>query len=140
MVRKPVEPSGSRSAGQPLRFIAVGCAATLIHWITGTAAISLLGLPPLTANGIAWSIAAGVSFFGHQRWTFASRGAEMQRSAPRFLLVSLAGLCLNQASFAALLRWTELSYATVLALVLLLVAGVSYVASSRWAFLRLGAT
>jgi len=83
---------------------------------------------------MAWLAAVGVSFIGHQRWTFGSRRAATSSAAPKFLVVSLASFVLNQVMFASLLRWTELRYGVALAVVLLLTASVTYLASNLWAF------
>ncbi|WP_416759298.1 GtrA family protein [Roseateles sp. So40a] len=119
---------------RPLRFLLVGVAATMVHWVVVAATVSTFGWEPLRANLVAWLTAAGVSFIGHQRWTFGSRRAATRSAAPRFLVVSLAGFVLNQVMFASLLRWTEFQYGTALAVVLLLTASVTYLASNLWAF------
>ena len=119
---------------RPLRFFLVGVAATIVHWVVVAATVSTFGWEPLRANLVAWPTAVGVSFIGHQRWTFGSRRAATRSAAPRFLVVSLAGFVLNQVMFALLLRWTELRYGAALAVVLLLTASVTYLASKLWAF------
>jgi putative flippase GtrA len=119
-----------------LVFVAVGCAAALVHWLTVVALVSGAHAPPLAANVGGWAVAFCVSFAGQAGLTFRDQGAPLARSARRFLLVSLGGFALNEASYALLLRWSPWRYDLLLALVLLGVAALTYLLSRHWAFRR----
>lgn len=126
--------SGDR--GRVGRFVVVGCAAAVVHWSVVRAVVDGWAVAPLLANVLGWVVAFGVSFAGHHRWTFGDApGRDARRSLPRFLLVSLAGFAVNEATYAALLGglggWR---YDVVLAVVLVAVAGLTFVASRLWAF------
>lgn len=126
--------SGDR--GRVGRFVVVGCAAAAVHWSVVRAVVDGWAVAPLLANVLGWVVAFGVSFAGHHRWTFGDApGRDARRSLPRFLLVSLAGFAVNEATYAALLGglggWR---YDVVLAIVLVAVAGLTFVASRLWAF------
>lgn len=84
---------------QALRFIAVGAAATLTHMVVATLLYTLMyGRYIALINFIAWLVAFGVSFLGHQRVTFKRR-----TTLGRFLLMSLTGLGVNYAILGLLL-------------------------------------
>lgn len=119
-------------------FIAVGCSAAAVHFLVVVALVSGLGLRPLAANVVGWLIAFMVSFSGHWNLTFAASGAPMWRAASRFFLVSLAGFATNEAAYAILLRAGGVRYDVGLAIVLVGVAFMTYLLSSRWAFRRSG--
>jgi hypothetical protein len=53
----------------------------------------------------------------------------------RFFGVSLAGFAANESTYAALLHLSGLRYDLLLAIILVLVAVMTYLLSSRWAFL-----
>ncbi|MDH5338506.1 MAG: GtrA family protein [Rubrivivax sp.] len=117
-------------------FIAVGCLAALVHWSVVVALVDLGGWRPLVANVAGWAVAFTVSFAGHHRLTFRDVGAPVLAAGSRFVLVSFGGFCINEATYAALLGWTGLRYDAVLAVVLVLVAGITYLLSRHWVFLR----
>ena len=94
------------------------------------------GWRPLLANVLGWLIAFGVSFSGHHRWTFRDHGVPLWRSAMRFFAVSAIGFSINEATYALLLHWSSLRYDLVLAVVLVAVAGGTYLLSRHWAFNR----
>jgi putative flippase GtrA len=98
--------------------------------------VSQQGWHPLKANLLGWLVAVVVSFAGHHRLTFRDRAAPLQASAGRFLLVSAGGFAVNEAAYAVLLAWSGQAYEQVLAVVLLCVAGVTYLLSRHWVFLR----
>ena len=134
--RLPFLPERRRQGGRIHRFIAVGCAAALVHWLVVVAAVSGLGWQPLAANVAGWLVAFGVSYAGHRRWTFGDHRAPVGRSLRRFFVVSAAGFSVNEAAYALLLHWSALRYDAVLALVLIGVAGLTYWLGRHWAFLR----
>ena len=116
-------------------FVAVGCAAAAVHFAVVVALVTWLGAPPLLANIGGWMVAFLVSFTGHRRLTFRAANAPLSRSAMRFFAVSAAGVAVNEAAYAVLLRWSGWGYAVSLAIVLLGVAVVTYWLSRHWAFL-----
>jgi putative flippase GtrA len=116
-------------------FFAVGCAAAVVHLATVVLLVGTLGWRPLVANVIGWLAAFVVSFGGHWQLTFQGRGAPVWRAARRFFGISAAGFAANEAAYAGLLQWSALRYDAGLAMVLVLVAVLTYLLSSRWAFL-----
>ncbi len=125
----------SDSAHRVIRFIAVGSTAAAVHLGVVVLLVSGLGQPPLAANVVGWLVAFGFSLTGHWLLTFRSQRSPLWRAARRFFAVSAAGFAANELAYAALLRWSGLRYDLVLALVLVAVAVITYLLSSRWAFL-----
>lgn len=115
-------------------FIAVGCTAAAVHLLVVIALVGAAGWRPLAANVGGWLVAFWTSFAGHRMLTFASSQAPLARSARRFFLVSLAGFAANEAAYAVALQISALPYHVTLAIVLVAVAVMTYLLSSRWAF------
>jgi putative flippase GtrA len=116
-------------------FVFVGCMAAAVHLATVVMLVSGFGWRPLVANVVAWLLAFCVSFSGHWHLTFPRSGAPLARAAMRFFMISLAGFLVNESMYAVLLHLTGTQwYAVVLFFVLLAVAVITYLLSSRWAF------
>jgi putative flippase GtrA len=112
-------------------FVVVGCAAAAVHLGVVKLLVSQLGWLPLVANVAGWLLAFCVSFAGH--WQI--------RAARRFFFISFTGFSINEAMYAVLLRLVgDDWYLVVLFFVLLSVAVITYLLSSRWAFRGTGPT
>jgi len=120
--------------GRPVAFTLVGTIAATVHWAVAVVAVERTGVPPSLANVVGWLVALAFSFVGHWRWTFGDRRVPVGRSARRFFVVSACAFACNAAAYALLLRFSPLRYDIGLAVVLLLVAIFTYLASRRWAF------
>jgi putative flippase GtrA len=125
-------PAGSRH--QLPKFVLVGCLAAATHWSVVRLLVETLAAAPLQANVLGWLVAFGVSYTGHQRLTFADHKTSVRSSLPRFFLVSLGGFLINEIAYAALMRTAWLRYDLALAVVLVAVAVLTFVASRWWAF------
>ena len=121
------------SIGQPARFAAVGIGATLLHILVGTWLIRSGAAAPM-ANLLAFMLAFLFSFLGHHYFSFRRHGQRIRQTLRRFALVALAGFALNQTLLLVLLRW--LPAEVTLPVVVLFVAGLTYLASRHWAFGR----
>jgi putative flippase GtrA len=115
-------------------FIAVGCTAAAVHLGVVIALVGGLGQLPLAANIIGWLVAFVVSFSGHWLLTFRAQQAPLWRAARRFFGISATGFAVNELAYALLLQWSTLRYDIVLAIILVAVAVITYLLSSRWAF------
>jgi putative flippase GtrA len=116
------------------RFALVGTLAALTHLGVVYLGVQQIHLDPLIANIVGWLVAFCVSFSGHFFGTFAKQGASIGQAASRFFLVSLLGFCINEIAYALALSWSKQHYLIILAVVLVFVAGLTYVLSLRWAF------
>jgi putative flippase GtrA len=117
-------------------FIMVGCAAAATHWMVVVIAVSGGGMPPLTANLVGWLVAFCVSFAGHFQLTFRQHRAPLVRAARRFFAVSALGFAVNELAYAWLLKATTLRYDVLLALILITIAGMTFILGRLWAFRR----
>lgn len=117
-------------------FILVGATAAAVHFAVVVALVETTGAHPLLANVGGWLVAFLVSFAGQHRLTFGDRRAPVLQAAPRFFAISAAGFAANEAAYAATLRLSGLRYDVALAVVLVAVAVMTYLLSSRWAFRR----
>lgn len=115
-------------------FVAVGCTAAAVHFGMVVALVEFMGLAPLLANVGGWLVAFIVSFCGQWLLTFRASGAPWRQALRRFFLVSLGGFTFNEVAYALLLHFSALPYDLLLALVLVAVAVMTYLLSSRWAF------
>ena len=118
---------------QAARFAVVGGAATATHLAVGLLLAEGLGMAPFWANFLAFSAAVFVSYFGNLIWTFDMAAAGFGR-LPRFVVVSLCGLAANQAIVFATVTMAGWSYRVALAIVLLVVPVLTYLANRQWVF------
>ena len=120
---------------QLLHFGGVGGLAAATHYLVVLLLVGV-GLHPLLANVFAFLTAFQVSYFGHRHLTFADSAAGLAHSQtlPRFFLVAVSSFLLNEVMFAALLKYTALPYQLSLGIVLVLVAGLTFVLSRVFAF------
>jgi putative flippase GtrA len=121
-------------ARQSFRFVAVGAAATLVHYVVALVLEGSGALGPMTANLAGFLVAFVVSFLGQWRWTFREADAPLARALPSYFAVSLGSFGLNALLLKLLLTWGVLPYAVALAVVLLLVAMGTFLLSRVWAF------
>ena len=124
-----------RLFGQGLRFVVVGLAATATHVACGLVLAEAAGLAPFWANLLAFCVALFVSYLGNHRWTFAAQGAHAFHF-PRFAVIALAGLALNQAIVYVMVGVMALDYRLALAVVVLVVPALSFVLNRGWVFAR----
>ncbi|NYT64162.1 GtrA family protein [Alcaligenaceae bacterium] len=115
-------------------FVAVGCCAAATHWLVVVAVVSASGLAPLAANILGWLVAFCVSFVGHYQLTFKHQRAPLAQAARRFFTVSALGFGVNELTYAWLLRATTLRYDVLLALILIAIAGMTFILGRFWAF------
>ncbi len=131
--------SFGRHAAKPVRirelvaFGVVGVMAALVHFAVVAATVPF-GVAPLLANVLGFLAAFAVSFLGHGGWTFPAEGRPVAAALKRFAVVAVSGFALNESAYAVLLRWTDLDYRVALFVVLVGVAGLTWLAGRYWAF------
>ena len=123
-----------RAALRLASFVAVGCTAAAVHFGVVVLLVSRAGALPLAANVGGWLVAFVVSFLGQWGLTFRARTAPVWRSIGRYFAVSLLGFAINESAYALLLHFSSMSYDVLLAAVLVGVALMTYLLSSKWAF------
>ncbi|AZS77760.1 GtrA family protein [Achromobacter spanius] len=115
-------------------FVAVGCAAAATHWAVAVGCVETFSLQPLAANLVGWLAAFGVSFSGHYRLTFKHAQTPWSIAIRRFFFISAAGFFINESAYALLLRTTNIRYDVLLAMILIILAFATFIASRLWAF------
>jgi putative flippase GtrA len=118
-----------------LSFVMVGTLAAGVHYSLAIAGVMFAGLSPQTSNVCGYVIALLVSYIGQSRFTFAD-AARQATTFVRFATVSLSGFLLNYLCYSALLRWTAIDYRIALLIVLIGVAGLTYIALNKWVFVK----
>lgn len=119
--------------GQFIRFLAVGVLATASHFIVVIALVEGWSLDVMLANALAWTVALGVSYKGHHRWTFSAEGAHANHF-PRYTAVSLTGLALNLATVWLFHHHLSAHYLVATTFGVALSVLVTFVMSRFWAF------
>lgn len=115
-------------------FGVVGVSAMAVHLASVALLLVPMGLSPLLANVVGFLLAFQVSHAGHRHLTFRRGDAPASRSRGRFFLVAAGSFVVNEAMYAALLHYTGLDYRVALAIVLVAVAALTFVAARQWAF------
>lgn len=114
-------------------FTVVGTAATGVQLAVVAAGVPL-GLSPLGANALGFFASFVVSFVGHARWSFPLERDSIPPALRRFAVLQLLSFWLNEACYAAALRFTTLDYRVALLAVIVLLAALQLLASKHWAF------
>lgn len=117
-----------------LRFGVAGGLAALVHLLMVVLLVERAGVSPLRANVAGFAVAFLVSYAGQRYFTFADANNSHGQALPRHLAVAVAGWLLNQFLFALLLATTALPYPLALALVLVAVAGITFLLGRHWVF------
>lgn len=86
-----------------LSFLLVGAGATGIQYALTLLLVLLWALPLVAASALAFTTSAIANYQLNARWTFRSQQAH-RVTAPRFVATACAGLLINSAVLALLLR------------------------------------
>jgi len=119
---------------QVARFAVVGGLAALTHFGIVIALVSAGIAAPLVANVAGFLVAFWVSYVGQRNWTFRATDVRHRRGVPRHFAVATFSFLLNEGLFWLLLRCTPLPYPIALAIVLAIVAAVTFLLLRRWVF------
>ena len=115
-----------------MRFCIVGGAATLVYYFSGLFFVSLLGLPVLAGNALAYLVGFAVSYLGQALWTFRAEGSH-RAMLPRFAATQAVGLALN-SGIIWLLMAAGMSYAVAMWVAIAAVPVVVYFICKLWVF------
>ena len=123
------------------RFLTVGALGTFLDFGLLTV-FKLIGLPTLPANSLSFSAGVINNFTWNSRWTFADRRNGRGRAQfIQFLLVSLAGLAINnaillllEAPLGALIGDAAWGYAPAKVIATGVVVFWNYFANRNWTF------
>lgn len=115
-----------------IRFGLVGGAATLVYFFCGLVFVTLLGLPVLVGNALAYLAGFVVSYLGQCLWTFRAAGAH-RTMLPRFAATQAVGLALNSGIIWLLTR-VGVAYEVAMWAAIVAVPVAVYVICKRWVF------
>lgn len=118
---------------QIMRFGLVGITATATHITTVLVLVEWSNWGPLWANLFAFLLAVLVSFEGHYHWTFKA-SPPYTSAFPKFLVIALLGLGLNQTILFSVVSLLALDYRLGLAAVIIVVPSITFMANKLWAF------
>lgn len=112
----------------------VGVSSTAVHY--GVALLLSQAMPLAYANPFGFLAAFLVSYLGHSHLTFAVAEGQRRHAErlPRFALVAVAGFCLTQAIVMALSALTGLPNWLILAIALVVVPVLTFIAAKFWVF------
>lgn len=119
-------------SAQPLRFIIAGGFGMVLFFVLAYL-FSIFGLAPFTASTIAYAICFVTIYLIHRNWTFSTSVPHGQ-ALPRYLVVQLfcalgSGLVAHLLVVVFGLQPFAMSALTAVA-----ASGISYFATSLWAF------
>ena len=118
---------------QLFRFLIIGIAATMTHIAVALTLHEKVGLTAMISNFLAFTTAVLVSYLGNHRWTFSRQGRH-DHYLPRFILVALIGLTLNQLIVHGLVNLGHWSYRVALVIVVFAVPPITFVLNRLWVF------
>ena len=124
-----------------IRFLTVGAAGTFLDFSL-LSLLKFLGFPTLFANSISFSAGVINNFTWNRLWTFAdAKHSDWRRQLVQFLLVSLAGLALNntivlllEVPFGTLLGQPDYGYLPAKVVATGVVVFWNYFANCYWTF------
>lgn len=115
----------------------VGCTAAVIHLAVVRLLVNGSDWDPAIANVPAFGIAFLASFGGHSKFTFPIVPSQRSVALRRFFIVAVAGFLANQLLYMLGLKlFGQEWYLPLLAVVIVMVAGMTFVLSKLWAFAR----
>ena len=115
-----------------MRFCIVGGAASLTYYFCGLFLVSLLGLPVLPGNTLAFVLSFAVSYLGQCLWTFRAEGSH-RTMLPRFAATQGVGLGIN-TGIIWLLTAAGMSYAVAMWVAIAAVPVAVYFICKLWVF------
>lgn len=115
------------------RFLVVGVGAAVLFAVLSYALVSS-GVPPFAGSVVAYLLAFALAYTAQRAWTF---GGEQEHGVafPRYALLQLGCAGLGGA-VSQVLAWLGASPLTMAVIAALATSAVSYIASSRWVFVR----
>ncbi|MGB3146839.1 MAG: GtrA family protein [Paracoccaceae bacterium] len=121
------------ASAEIIKFAVVGVTATLVHYGILSAGVDGVGISPVLMNGIAFSVAVLVTYFGQSYWVFQVR----RRSAAqlgRFGVSVIAGLIGNMAIMAIAVNGFGLPYHYGFIAGLIIVPATTFLINKFWVF------
>lgn len=122
---------------QYLPFIVVGMVASLTHYTVALFSFYWWGnIAAINSNWLGFLVAFPVSYFGHRYWTFQGTSMKHPQAILKFFFVALISFLGNQSLLWLGLQITPLPFWLLLAIIMLLIALMTYSLSKYWVFTK----
>lgn len=131
--RHPIQATKKLFQSQWARFTLMGFFATLVYYLLGLFFVSLLKLPLLVGNTLAFILSFAVSFLGQARWTFKSNRS-IPDTLPKFALAQVFALFLNSFIIDTLCRRLTVPYPLAMIAAIIIVPVITYLICKFWIF------
>lgn len=119
---------------QGSRFIVVGIAATLTHFLTAVFLIDGLGLPSAAAaNALGVVAGSSVSYAGNYFWTFRRGGSHLVR-LPKFIVSYMTVFVLSSLAMLLIADLGGIAYLLPLIAVVTVTPVVTFLLNRYWVF------
>lgn len=118
-----------------ISFGIIGVLATATHIAVFAALVEVGRVAPVVASIPAFLAALLLSYFANHYWTFGARGAHATHM-PRYIVVSVLGLCLNTAITYGVVDVLGWWYGVALAAVVLIVPAVTFLLNRNWTYAK----
>ncbi|MGJ9419060.1 GtrA family protein [Massilia sp. CMS3.1] len=112
------------------RFALVGLAGSLVYFTLLWSMVDLLHWPVIPASCSAFLLVVAENYLLHRAWTFHSTAPHSQ-ALPGFVLVSVAGCCVNGVVMALGVEWLGLNYLAVQLVAIGTVVACNFVGAQR---------
>lgn len=124
---------GSKDLRSIFMFLMMGGLTTVVHVTVGLIAHYQGGLTAFNANIVAFFAGFTVSYFGHRRYSFRSRGP-IGRSMPRFFVIQATSFVINQVVIYVAVNVWGYPYPLALIAMICVVMPTTYILGRLWAF------
>jgi putative flippase GtrA len=114
-------------------YVGSGGIATASHYGVTIASVELLGIAPVVATMLGFTVGAVIKYWLNYSVAFRSR-ARHGRAVARYVIALLALLALNTLVFALLQKGTGLHYILAQALTTILLIPPGYMIHRQWVF------
>ncbi|WP_299443116.1 GtrA family protein [uncultured Rhodospira sp.] len=118
--------------GEIARFGIVGVTATAVHYGVAYAVAAVFGY--YIGNVFGYLAAVGVSYLGHQRWTFKTERIDHRRQLPRFIATSLGAVAASQGVLFVALSLFAWPDPLALAAAVATVPPITFLLTRFWVF------
>lgn len=120
-------------AGEALRFLVVGAAATVLQYAILIALVRSAGVNAVVASTLGFAVSMWLNYVLNRRYTFASDRPHAQ-ALPRFIATALCGLALNAVGMYVLVSLLRLNYLLAQVIVTVVVTVWNFAINRWWSF------
>lgn len=124
---------GNRAAHQTIRFVIVGIATTLVHFVVLSIFFRYLGYKIVPSTVVAFFFAVIFSYAMSYCFTFRSTQTH-KSSVPKFLLSVGLGFVWNIALMQLLVETVELNYVVAFLMTTIVVMSNNFLLTKFWVF------